>query len=228
MNLIINTFCNLHCPYCFAEDAKGEYGKNIMPLESFNLCLEWLQMNNDDWVQIIGGEPTINPMFKDYCDLIIEKNFFKHVMIFTNGLFSDEICDYLMSFSKKIDLNFLFNVNDPKWLGEQKYQQFKKNLYKLYLKSKFAIGINLYAPEQNYEYIVDLADELGINDVRFSLTIPNTSANLEDFKKHYEDNKNNLIGLFKYAAQKHIRLYQDCNSIPLCFISKDDLGEMLK
>ena len=98
----------------------------------------------------------------------------------------------------------------------------------MYLKSKFAIGINLYSPKQNYKYIVDLAEELGIDDIRFSLTIPNTSANLDDFKKHYENNKNNLIGLFKYAAYKHVRLYQDCNSIPLCFIDKNDLQEMLK
>ena len=52
-------------------------------------------------------------MFKDYCNLIIERKSFKHLMIFTNGLFNDEICDYLASISKKIDLAFLFNVNDP-------------------------------------------------------------------------------------------------------------------
>ena len=48
MNIIINTFCNLHCPYCFAEDAKEEYTKNIMSLENFSLCLDWLEMNKDD------------------------------------------------------------------------------------------------------------------------------------------------------------------------------------
>ena len=228
MNIIINTFCNLHCPYCFADDAKEEYGKNIMPLENFKLCLEWLKMNKDTNIQIIGGEPTINPNFKEYCNLILEEKFFKELMIFTNGLFSDDICDYLISISEKIKLSFLFNVNDPEWLGQKRYQQLKKNLYKLYLKAGFSIGINLYSSKQNYEYIVDLADELGIDYIRFSLTIPNAEANLNDFKKHYNENKQNLINLFKYAAYKHIQLYQDCNSIPLCFIEKDDLIELLK
>lgn len=114
MNIMINTFCNLHCPYCFAEDAKGEYIKDIMPLENFSYCLDWLKENDETLVQIIGGEPTINPQFTKYCDMVVERNYFKEIMIFTNGLFSDEICDYLAELSNKITISFLINVNDPK------------------------------------------------------------------------------------------------------------------
>ena len=110
MNLIINTYCNLHCPYCFADDAKGEYGKDIMSLENFKFCLDWCELNNDEIIQIIGGEPTINPDFSKYCDMVIEKGCFKELMIFTNGLFSEEVCEYLVSISKKIRLSFLFNL----------------------------------------------------------------------------------------------------------------------
>lgn len=228
MNIIINTFCNLHCPYCFADDAKDEYTKDIMPLENFSYCLDWLKRNEETLVQIIGGEPTINPQFTKYCDMVVERDYFKEIMIFTNGLFSDEICDYLVELSKKITVSFLINVNDPKWMGMEKYQQLKKNINKLYLKTIISIGINLYSPRQSYEYIVDLAEEFGIDHIRFSLTIPNISSDLEGFKQHYEENKENLLGLFKYAAKKHIQLYQDCNSIPICFMTKEDLAEFVK
>ncbi len=91
-----------------------------------------------------------------------------------------------------------------------------------------SIGINLYSPKQSYKYIIDLAEEFGINHIRFSLTIPNTSSDLEGFRKHYEENKTNLLELFKYAAHKHIQLYQDCNSIPICFMTREDLKEFIR
>lgn len=228
MNLIINTYCNLHCPYCFADDAKGEYGKDIMSLENFKFCLDWCELNNDEIIQIIGGEPTINPDFSKYCDMVIEKGCFKELMIFTNGLFSEEVCEYLVSISKKIRVSFLFNVNDPKWLGAKRYEVLKRNLNRLFGKTQFSIGINLYSKDQDYKYIIDLAEEFGMEHVRFSLTIPNCEATITNFKEHYKNNKDNLIGLFKYAAEHHVKLYQDCNSIPVCFIEKDDLAEMLK
>mgnify|MGYP007069969905 CR=1 FL=1 len=33
-------------------------------------------MNGDDWVQIIGGEPTINPIFKNY-DILVDGKSYK-------------------------------------------------------------------------------------------------------------------------------------------------------
>lgn len=228
MNVILNTYCNLKCPYCFAEDAKDEYGKNSISLEYFQYYLDWLMKNKIGNIQLIGGEPTINPNFTKYCDLILATKKIKHILLFTNGLFNDEIADYLKELSKQVQLELLINVNDPLWLGEDRYAIIKKNINKLLLTSKISLGINLYSSNQSYEYIIDLAEEVGIYDVRFSLTIPNVNANIDDFKLHFNNNKSNILNLFKYAAYKHIHLYQDCNSIPYCFLSKEDLSDFIK
>ena len=47
MNIIINTFCNLHCPYCFADDAKEEYGKNIIKQYSEKIMVEVVKKYNE-------------------------------------------------------------------------------------------------------------------------------------------------------------------------------------
>ena len=113
MNVILNTYCNLKCPYCFAEDAKDEYGKNSISLEYFQYYLDWLVKNKIGNIQLIGGEPTINPNFTKYCDLILATKKIKHILLFTNGLFNDEIADYLKELSKQVQLELLINVNDP-------------------------------------------------------------------------------------------------------------------
>lgn len=87
-NIAITNYCNLKCPYCFADDMIHE-SKNNMTLENYIKLLHYLtEYNNEQHVGIIGGEPTLHPQFKE---ILIESNQCANknntqFTLFTNGI----------------------------------------------------------------------------------------------------------------------------------------------
>lgn len=228
MNIIINTFCNLHCPYCFAADVIDKYSSyNCMSEESFEEVLSFLKYNNITEVRLIGGEPTIHPKIKIFIEKIIDFGF-TDIMIFTNGLFDNDLLNYFKQISKRINIHFLFNVNEPKLLGE-KYKILTNNLYVLLAyAASVNIGINFYSPDQEYEYIVDLAKELDRKSIRWSLTIPNEKkVNSITFINHLNKNKKNLMHFLELCSQAKIIASQDCNALPICMFDAEDIYKIL-
>ena len=63
-NIAVLNYCNLKCPYCFADDMIQEKTKNI-DLDDFREMLRFLSKTPDNHVGIIGGEPTLHPNFSD-------------------------------------------------------------------------------------------------------------------------------------------------------------------
>ena len=62
-NIAITNYCNLKCPYCFADDMIHDDNKN-MSLENYVKILRYLIQYNETDIGIIGGEPTLHPQFK--------------------------------------------------------------------------------------------------------------------------------------------------------------------
>lgn len=227
MNVIINTFCNLHCPYCFAANVIDRYAAhNCMSEENFEQVLTFLKHNNINEVRLIGGEPTLHPKLKNFIEKTIEFGF-AEVMIFTNGMFNKDLADYFKQVSKRINLHFLFNVNEPRLLKE-KYQIITNNLYDLMGFAHINIGINFYSPNQEYKYIVDLAKEFGKDNIRWSLTIPNEKdVNYLSFINHLQKNKENLIDFFRLCSEANIDAHQDCNALPICMFDAEEVVKIL-
>ena len=63
-NIAITNFCNLTCPYCFADDMVKETKKNIS-LEQYHYILQWISKTPENHIGIIGGEPCTHPFFSD-------------------------------------------------------------------------------------------------------------------------------------------------------------------
>ena len=58
----------------------------------------------------------------------------------------------------------------------------------------FTLGINFYSPEQEWRYIIDLAEEYYCDEIRWALTIPNVqNVGPDSFISHLNNNKENLI-----------------------------------
>ena len=71
-NIAITNYCNLKCPYCFANDMINEQKKNI-ELNNYIKLLHYLtEYNNIKEIGIIGGEPTLHPFFKEILIIIIK------------------------------------------------------------------------------------------------------------------------------------------------------------
>ena len=69
MKIAINNSCNSKCPYCFAGNM-GIDSKSNMTYENFKKILDLMIKNNDNYLVILGGEPTIHPEFRKFLKLI--------------------------------------------------------------------------------------------------------------------------------------------------------------
>ena len=61
MNLMVNNYCNLHCPYCFAQEEMHSKKAMNITIENYEIFLDFLKKNDMDSVRLIGGEPTLHP-----------------------------------------------------------------------------------------------------------------------------------------------------------------------
>mgnify|MGYP003313974964 CR=1 FL=1 len=61
-NIAILNYCNLKCEYCFADDMIQEESTSII-IEDYQRILEFLSRGPQNYVGIIGGEPTLHPEF---------------------------------------------------------------------------------------------------------------------------------------------------------------------
>jgi uncharacterized radical SAM superfamily Fe-S cluster-containing enzyme len=60
-NIAIVNYCNLKCPYCFADNEQEN--PIYMSLENYIKTLDFILKNPVDGIGILGGEPTLHPDF---------------------------------------------------------------------------------------------------------------------------------------------------------------------
>lgn len=62
IDLSLNNYCNLHCPYCYMDAKTREEGESLS-IEDFELLLQQMVKNRVIQVALGGGEPTMHPNF---------------------------------------------------------------------------------------------------------------------------------------------------------------------
>lgn len=151
MNILLNTYCNLQCPYCFADPTMKECEVKNISLGDFNYVLNFQKRNNMGEVRLIGGEPTLHPQFKEIINRIINSRCFRRILIFSNFTFSEDIADFLVSKSKEIEIDFLPNINEFHLVGNKMSERIKANLDLMFEKCEKlkCLGINIYNPKMS-------------------------------------------------------------------------------
>lgn len=223
-NIAINNYCNLKCPYCFADDMIQEDNKNLS-IDNYIKILNYLIKNNEYNIGIIGGEPTLHPNFKD---ILIESNNYGTVndinfILFTNGI---ELEQYLPYIGDKIRIlincNNIFNINQ------------KENLYSTIThcfnlgwlnNDKVQLGCNLYIQEDQYEWIWSLVDTFNIHFLRCSVVSPGGKYQNWRNKKdeYFKQMKPIFLEFCKKAKKRNVKLGLDCGYIPSCYFSNEEL-----
>lgn len=228
-NIILTEYCNLQCPYCFANkmitDAYESSEKNIT-IQQLDRILKWLTptaASEEFSIGLIGGEPLLHPQF----DLILQKinNFCSmtksNSIIFTNGLLLDK---YINQIGEQMSI--LINVNKL----NQNFTKTLINNLKLvdslnwFNTRKVTLGCNLYLQEDNYDFFWNIVDQfLGkIHIVRMSVTAPNDEKLKLNKELYYNSMKNICLDFLKEAQKRGIEISYDCNQIPLCFFSEEE------
>lgn len=172
-NIMVTKRCNLRCSYCFANEFVGKSTEDIS-LSSFMKAIDFSLTNSDEGIGIIGGEPTVHKQFKQMLQLIIEDNRIKRCTLFTNGILIDEYVKELTH--PKFSL--LINCNAPNDIGANQFEKTVKNIdlfaEEYYMRDRITLGINMYKPNFEYQYLLELLKHHQFKYVRTSLSVPNT------------------------------------------------------
>lgn len=110
--LEISNRCNLECTHCYANSGPKESAHGSMTLDRWLGVLRDLRFMGCKAVQVIGGEPTIHPNFKD---IIVECNVlgFQVIEIYTNATkLNDALCNFLYDNRASVAFSFYSHQAD--------------------------------------------------------------------------------------------------------------------
>ena len=132
-NIILTSYCNLHCPYCFADTMiKTEDIKNIS-IEQFKKTLNWLA--DEEKIGLIGGEPTLHPQFQEILKVVNDYSTNREspcqFVLFTNGIYLHKYLNYIPQ-----NMSILINLNQPQAMTTTQYSDMINNIIRHYKVTK--------------------------------------------------------------------------------------------
>ncbi|MCC8027404.1 MAG: radical SAM protein [Clostridium sp.] len=220
-NIVITDVCNLHCPYCFASEFVNKEANEIS-MDAFRQAKEFILSSGCKGLGIIGGEPLLHSAFKEILEDIIYDGRVQKATVFTNGIHCDE---YLDQFSHE-KFRFLINCNSPTDTGVRNYEKLCGNLElmieKRYMKNRISLGINMYKPDFEYEYLLKLLDRYHFDNLRVSITVPNGSTKRGSAFDDFRRIKPRMLEFFNVLLSMGIRPRYDCNKLPSCLFEWED------
>ena len=243
MNIILNSYCNLSCNYCFADEYMEETvntpGKSMEYEYFLNEFLP--KIKNAPIINFMGGEPTLHPRFNDIFQNTYDRILpFSHLSVFTNGLMKDKVLDLLLkiaspsgALSKQITFAILLNWQTMENISEKNHERCKEVAERMLRVNGYSLtfSINLYSKDQELERQCEEIDEIyqkaGLPrdkqyKIRVSPAFPiiggeaNTYLPIRDFPKVGKK----MLSIMQRFPQLCFRF--DC-SLPPCFL--DDIIE---
>ena len=226
-NIMLTYRCNLHCPYCFANEFVNKEKTNIS-LSNFLKAVSFITANGPETIYLIGGEPTVHPGFGTMMELLAANRNVACVRLFTNGLLLDRFVPQLIH--PKVEI--LVNCNSPLDIGKEAFDRIRRNLDTLIFENgmgeRVGLGINLYSDDLDYTYIADLLQRYGQHHLRFSLTVPVFSAGGgTDVLGYFRKRKKYLLEFLRKMDSIGVTPSCDCNRPPYC-IWDDEEKEWLE
>ena len=163
MNIYITNICNQRCPYCYAEGMMSkDVKKKYMTFRDFKKVLSLLKRSHNNHCRFEGGEPTIHPEFVRFLNHAIDQGFL--IQLFTNGLFNKTVLKALIKGGKKV--YYTWNINHPSLYSKERWNLVESNLAKISPLKTSVLGVNIYRPDQNFEFISSLLKKYGIKRLR--------------------------------------------------------------
>lgn len=224
-NIALLNYCNLSCPYCFANEFIEEK-KQYINFEQLEIIFNFLSKkpNQIKKIGLIGGEPTLHPDFKEILKKTIsfcQQYNLNSPLVFSNGILIEQ---YAKFFSQ--DAKLLLNLNEPDIVNKEKYSQILSSIKKLdqlgALEHNVTFGINIYPNIQQYDYIFELAQKYHQSFIRCSYVAPTKCFHNTNREEYYTNGKELFLNLCKTALKYNIQLHLDCNHIPLCYFSEKE------
>lgn len=224
-NIAVTNYCNLKCPYCFADDMIQEKSKAIS-IKDFQNILGFIARTPKNHIGIIGGEPTLHPKFEE---IIKEVNLFckennTGATLFSNGI---ELEKFIPLLGDRITC--LINCNSPKQMSIDNYNKLISTLDKIdelsLFDRKFTIGCNVHPGCNDYSWIWELVNKYHLSSIRCSVVSPGGCYRQlrADKELYYEKMKPIFLDFCIKAKENNCTLNMDCGRIPVCYFNAEEL-----
>ena len=225
-NIMMTDVCNLHCPYCFANEFVNK-DKNEITEKAFKKAVDFIVGDGShSSVGLIGGEPTVHSKFEFFMRELLTDERVKGIVVYTNGILMDRFWNVLCH----PKTHLLINCNPPKDIGEIQFQRLCQNL-QVIIEEKLCVervtlGINMYQTNFEYQYLLELLKRFKLHHVRVSITVPNYDAERNvDAHSYFESMKPRMFEFFHELLQNEIIPNFDCNKIPSCLVTEEELAQ---
>jgi MoaA/NifB/PqqE/SkfB family radical SAM enzyme len=224
-NLAISTVCNQNCPYCFTLDylSTSETRRHFLDLDDFEMLLNFLERSRMEEIRLLGGEPTLHPQFVALIERASETG--KRIVIFSNGLMSEEILSCLESLPST-NCTILVNVNESRTVADNIQQQ--QNTAIRRLGKRVLLGFNIYQTDFQLDFLLPIIAGTGCKPaIRLGMAQPCLSGkNQYIHPNQYVAVGKKITHFANVAAEAGVRLEFDCGFVR-CMFSDADL-ETLK
>lgn len=223
-NLVLTESCNKNCKYCFA---RGSH--EARPEMSVQMAKQLIDRiyEDDEHVQLLGGEPTIAKNFKEIFDYLMHKqdgdcNCCKdEPTLITNNLFSEDICNFLFSYLEKgYKFGMLLNATE---LDEQdRFPTFIRNYNKLTQLNvdRINIGITIDATRSTrylVNYVKWLIKNVPSPSHRLRLSAPMPSGTKTYIPYEHKNIGRKIYKVCKAMVKLNITGHFDCALSPCLF-----------
>lgn len=220
-NLMLTKQCNLHCSYCFANEFVNRQS-DVMSYESFLTCLDFLSHDPQERIGLIGGEPTMHPELRKMLGKLIDSPF-QQICLFTNGILLDQFFTEL----RNSKFTILINLNSPASIGQSNFERTICNIDQminhLYMRSQVQLSLNVYAPDMDYQYMLDTLQRFNMKRLRLSVAVPNMEAGREvDPLAYFRLMADTVRALVADLLKIGVAPIFDCNYIPFCIFTAQD------
>ena len=226
-NIILTTYCNRKCPYCFAGEI--HHGSSppesdvrwYMSLENVGKVIAFLSRSKERVFSIIGGEPTLHPQFVDVVRLVVESGF--HLKIFSNGLMGKEIIDFLHNMDPG-DCKIILNLNHPR-ITPPKEKEIITNTMR-HLADKINPAVTVW-DSIDLDYLIQAIRRFNlIPHIRLGLAIPSLGAENQFVPlKKYQGMAEGIVSFVKECDRYDISVGFDCGFI-YCMFTREQIGTL--
>ncbi len=226
-NILLTSFCNRSCPYCFAQrEMAGASPDAMMSWENLIYIADFLQRGGERHVSLLGGEPTLHPEFVDFILYLNERDL--DVTVFTNGIISSPRLEDFKKHLAEIapqQLNFVCNLNDPAQTPAPQGEMERIRSFLSLMGPSVTPGFNIYRADFSLDFLFDLINRFGMRrNLRIGLTHPIPGK--KNAFIHPEEMRDVLHRLYSYREKFdrfRVKPGLDCG-FPICRFTDEELG----
>lgn len=225
-NVILTTACNLRCPCCFAGGltAPPAAGRGLSA-EDFAARLDFLARSGIDEARLIGGEPTLHPLFTDFVEQARQR--FAHVVVFTHGLIGARPLAYLAGLPPE-GLTVLVNTTATRHAdGPTTAEQRRRADVLRRLGPRAVLGYTITNPRPPLADLLPLIAATGCRpDVRLGLAQPiDGGDNVWLHPRHYRAAGQAVAAFATQAHAQGVRVHFDCGFVA-CMFAPDERAQL--